>query len=92
MEEKVGDQYMKLAEKKRGATIQLYSPHCDEIKLNSILSSSFNRPGIDGSYPTYIINRIAGTGTDFLSHPSIEEKGGVRVIICLEPSNYGELC
>jgi hypothetical protein len=82
---------MTLSESKRGSTIQLYAPHCDEVMLNSILTTSFNQPGSDGKYGTYIINRASGTGTDFLSHPAIEERGGVRVIICLKPHSFGEL-
>ena len=42
MEEEAGDKYMGLPESKRGSTIRLYAPHCDEIMLNSLLSSSFN--------------------------------------------------
>lgn len=43
-------------------------------------------------YGTYITNRQGGTGTDFLSHKTIEDNGGVRVIICVVPDTWGELC
>jgi hypothetical protein len=92
MDESTGDQYMKLAEKSRGSTLQLYHPHGDELQLNNILKTSFNQRGPDGTYTTYITNRQGGTGTDFPTHPAIEERGGVRVIICMQPSTWGELC
>lgn len=60
--------------------------------MNNFISSSFNKKNNEGSYDAYIINRQTGTGTDFPTHPVIEDNGGVRVIICLEPTSYGELC
>ena len=92
MDEALGIAYMRLSETKRGDTTLLYGEECDEVKLNTILSQQFNLPGKDGKYGAYITNRQGGTGTDFPSHKTIEEKDGVRVIICVIPETWGENC
>lgn len=88
MDAELKDAYLKVAEKKRGPVTVLFGEECDEVAQNAILNDRFNKKCEDGGYGCYITDQQGGTGTDFLSHPDIEDKGGVRVVVCVKPESY----